>query len=511
MSRDITRRSLLVAGAAGFGAGLASTKVGWLLRHLTSNEFAGTPAGPDAQRAPVLPCSGDITYAIKAFPLDFVIKHGESVPISFGALPGVGMQNISGYDIHDTLSGHLVCSDHTPRRLSEPVLSSYLDGYLWQDTLDVDSGGLTPGIYHGRLYDDQGRHSDPFHFVVRQRHQKSARPLVGIVYPTYTWQAYNSIGGGSFYVHSLPEPKQVSLRRPLWANDVPDSTPDEQTIHSPVAANQFAQLLHAESIDFVPLTSQDLHSWPAWLNQVRVLAFLVHDEYWSPEMRRNVHQFLTRGGRAALFAGNVCWMKIAAQPQGIRCRRWSPEPAGTREPTGLWHRSPISWPEEATFGQSFRFGGFPLASLFDAQTAAAAHHIDADSYAKSGGIKIESPAHPIFASTGLKRNENYGSEFPLLFLEIDGLPLNASGAVDRSRSSAIPREVEVLATGTVFLRDDRGENAHISRAAVVTETKIGAGRVLHLGSFGWFRALRAGDRRARTIVTNTLRYLLNHA
>jgi len=511
VSRGITRRSLLAAGAAGFGAGLASTKVGWLLRHLTSNEFLGAQPGADSPRAAIPASSGDTTYAIKAYPLDFTTSQGQPVTLSYGSLPDAGVQSISGYEIHDTLSGRLVCSDHTARRLSAPVSSSYLDGYLWRDTLDVDSGGLAPGIYHGRLCDDQGRHSDPFHFVVCQRHQQSARPLVGIVYPTYTWQAYNSMGGGSFYVTSLPEPKRVSLRRPLWANDLPGSAPDTQTVHSPVAANLFAQLLHAESIDFVPLTSQDLHSWPAWLNQVRVLVFLVHDEYWSLEMRRNVHQFLTNGGRAALFAGNVCWMKIAAQPQGIRCRRWSFEQAGAREPTGLWYRSPISWPEEATFGQSFRFGGFPLASLFDAQTAASALQVDADSYAKSGGIKIKKPAHPIFASTGLRRDENYGNEFPLLMLEIDGLPLNSSGEVDRSRAPAIPREVEVLATGIGFYRDYWGEDAHISRAAVVTETKIGAGRVIHLGSFGWFRALRAGDRRARTIVTNTLQYLLNHA
>src|SRR5206468_264511 len=101
-----------------------------------------------------------------------------------------------------------------------------------------------PGIYQGRLYDASGRPCDPFHFVVRARSVQTARPQVGIVYPTYTWQAYNAFGGGSFYDTTLPEPKHVSLDRPWWDGDPPGSARDNFTMHSPVSANYFASHLH---------------------------------------------------------------------------------------------------------------------------------------------------------------------------------------------------------------------------------------------------------------------------
>lgn len=492
---------MLLAGV-GFGAGWAAhVGLGKYLRRLhEENPVVQGPSRPDTGPP------SDRCYSIKAYSPRFIVERGDPIPISFGAMePNGPPAGSSGCEIIDGLSGRQIYSDRVGRQLTPPASASYKDGFFWSDNLVLDGASFPAGFYQGYLLDEAGKRSDPFHFAVRDKGPRVDRPLVGLVFPTYTWQAYNSVGGGSFYTTALPDPKIVSLKRPLWSEDLPGIPTDAMTIHSAVAASAFPQFLHDKGVDFVPVTSEDLHTWPAWMKQLRLLVFLVHDEYWSMPMRRQVHEYLVAGGQAAVFAGNICWMKVNVGPDAIRCRRWSFEAPGAVDPTGLWYRGPINWPEEATFGQSFRFGGFPLASLFDEKSAQSALQIDPDVYRASGGIIIREPEHPLFAGTGLKSGDNFGSDFPLLMTELDGLPLTAEGLIDRERSPAIPKDVNVLATGLGFYRDYWGENAYLNRAAVVTESRIGAGRVMHFGSFGWFRGLARKDPRAQTIVTNALR------
>ena len=81
--------------------------------------------------------------------------------------------------------------------------------------LDVRLPRLPSGVYFMRVTATTGQAVAPF--VVRPAHLGTAP--VAVIIPTYTWQAYNRLGGGTWYACACVH--TVDLLRPYLSGGVP--------------------------------------------------------------------------------------------------------------------------------------------------------------------------------------------------------------------------------------------------------------------------------------------------
>jgi hypothetical protein len=167
------------------------------------------------------------------------------------------------------------------------------------------------------------------------------------------------------------------------------------------------------------------------------------------------------------------------------------------------------FPEEKTFLASFRFGGYGLKhalhkpALKDHLTKLSAGEIEA-----AGALTAVQPDHPLFDGVALGPGNTFGAEVPIVYREIDGIPLKPDGSVDRDWYNADEIEPEIIATGlTVSNRRYRP----IERVGVVMEADVRRGHVLHMGSFGWALGLMQKNPDVKRIVLNAYRHCLSFA
>lgn len=111
----------------------------------------------------------------------------------------------------------------------EKCAAYYNGGCAYSHTLSLPARSLKIGSYYAFLTDDSGADSHPVFFNIHPDGSSLGTFEVLVVYPDYTWQAYNRFGGGSLYTIFRPEGKvavrshehvisrlySVSLHRPL--------------------------------------------------------------------------------------------------------------------------------------------------------------------------------------------------------------------------------------------------------------------------------------------------------
>lgn len=357
------------------------------------------------------------------------------------------------------------------------------EGADYKCDIAIDTAALAPGFYECVVADTAGQTSRDIFFNLKPR--KLAGYDIVCVLPTFTWQAYNRVGGGSFYNNTKGPELTVSLHRPLSRKR--DNFPD--------AAIPFLAMFEQERIRWACIDSSDLHSDCLPSGKAPVIALLTHDEYWSQAMRGRIDNYLDARGVVLVAAGNVCWWRVDVEGNDVTVRKKNKQ-------EGLWFHN--KRPEETTFASSFRFGGYPvdvaqkmprllkqIESLTPAQITA------------SRAVTVVAPEHPLFEGIKLPASGAFGGEVPIMYREIDGVPLRKDGGLLRKRHGHRRIKLKILATGITV----RGyKRSSTRKVGVIVEAPIRHGHVLHLGTFGWSLGLSQKNKDVRRVLLNAYRY-----
>jgi hypothetical protein len=368
-------------------------------------------------------------------------------------------------------------------RIFEQMPKNYRDeGAGYDCRIPLDTTGWPPAVYECVIFDDAGNKSRDIYLNVKPRSFDGCD--IVCVLPAFTWQAYSHVGGASFYPEKKGQESTVSLCRPIVRKA-------DNFIES---ALPFLALFESKRIAYACIDSLDLHRRLCPLKGVPVVALLTHDEYWSDAMRAEIDRYLAQRGVMLVMAGNVCWWRIQVGGNNISVDK--------RRGHGLWHLEGA--PEENSFGASFRFGGYPVElAAENPKLAPLVAHLSGPAIRESRGIQVTEPDHPIFRGIELTRNGSFGGDVPIMYREIDGVPLNDDGTVDRNRYKADNVAPHILATGLAV--SGRGR-ASVQKVGVVVEAGVNGGHVLHLGTFGWSLALRTKNKAATKVIANAYRY-----
>jgi hypothetical protein len=231
-------------------------------------------------------------------------------------------------------------------------------GCGWSATYTIATAGWPSGVYNAHFETPDAATYDIM-FVVRGS-TASPHPILYQL-PVTTYQAYNSWGPSPQYEASLYMINGVQGGVPQVSYDRPYK--EDKFREFDLTFVRFMEWAFAGQVDYC--TSIDVHANQALLgNQAsgslnyRLFLTSGHDEYWSPEMRRQVEWFIKNGGNVAIFAGNVCWWAIkfadSATNRILVCQR--------QADTNYWFMNPsasfLNSPEDALTGISYRRGAY---------------------------------------------------------------------------------------------------------------------------------------------------------
>ncbi len=383
------------------------------------------------------------------------------------------LRNIGWYDNH----GPRACMQTLP------------DGHFVETGVNWDNGfGLhrqvitapdRTGLYYFHAKGESGAFFS-FPLVVAP-----ARPRapVAVLASCITWNAYNPFGGRSNYIMAarmidqpivnsksdLPRYKlsdygewtsaaefaPLSFDRPEPVNFVPETVECTDPIEGRAACHlapaewRLLGWLERQGYDYDLYGEPQLHTGVLNLDAYQVLILGVHPEYWSEEMYWALKRWVfERGGKLLYLGGNGlnCKIEFLDGGKSMRCLN--------------------SWP-----------GGFE--SRFHAQVESEANLLGVV-YSDPGAMTVApyaviEPDHWVFAGTGLKRGELFGTK-TLHERYGDG----ASGHETDKISPSSPKNIVLLAQG---LNPDCG-GAHLT----YFETPSG-GAVFSAGSITYPTAL----------------------
>ncbi len=334
-----------------------------------------------------------------------------------------------------------------------------------------------------------------------------ARPCapLAVLASNLTWNAYNSFGGRSNYIHAdeLPPEPTVNARLDLkryaeaeflsWdaadyaplSFDRPEPfnhIPFDERLADPIEGRQSCHLAPAEwrllgwledrGLPYDYYAETQLDDGTLDLSAYRALVSAVHPEYWTRRMYDRVKQWVFHeGGRLLYLGGNGLNCEVELEGSSMRVRNGrikglDIEGVGAESRFALRHES-----EANLLGVVFTPAGI--------MTGAPYRVLDA--------------AHWLFDGTGLKEGDLFGERS--LHRRCPG---GASGHETDKRSMTSPAGTRLLAKG--LNPDDGG-------AEVVHFDTLHGGGVLSVGSISWVSSLPVDDDVAR-ITENAVRRFL---
>jgi hypothetical protein len=433
---------------------------------------------------------------LNGYPETFSLFAGETLRLRLARKPKKRLFPRKAFlrdiEMRDAVSGKTVAKfrPDTKILIAEQTVADYRDdGAAYSALVEIDTAGWPPGVIECVVRDTIGGTSQAV-FVNIKPVSFEGYDLVCVL-PFFTWHAYSLSGGHSFYSVSHKGVRTVSTRRPLHRMG-------DNAMNASLA---FLETFTQGGVKWACVDSMDLHGGALPEGRAPVMALLTHDEYWSWDMRSQINRYLRRGGVLMVAAGNVCWWAIDVEgPNLIVDKSDKPD-------TAYWYLK--DFPEEKTFLASFRFGGYSLKHALLKPTLA--HHMakmSAEEIEAAGALTVVRPGHPLFAGVVLGPGNTFGAEVPIVYREIDGIPLKPDGSVDRGWFEADEIEPEIIATGlTVSNNRYRG----INRVGVVAEADVRRGHVLHMGSFGWSRGLAQKNEAVKRIVLNAYHHCRSFA
>ena len=331
------------------------------------------------------------------------------------------------------------------------------------------------------------------------------RADIAVLASDINWNAYNSFGGRSNYIHpdQLPSTPTVNARLELKRYNDPEGlqyeggelplsfdrpepinhVPEEARVTDPIegrAANHLAPAewrllgwLEREGFDYDLWSETQLHQRRLRLDDYRVLILGPHPEYWSSRMYFEVKDWVfNRGGRLVYLGGNGlnCEVELRDDDSMIAHNgRYDHAAPGANE--SRFHSRQES--EANLLGVVFTFPGIMTAAPY----------------------KVIEPDHWVFAGTRLKAGSEFGHECQHM-----RVPGGASGhETDKISPANSPKNVQLLAKG--MNPDDGG-------AHMVIHEPDGGGAVFSTGSITYVSSLLVSDP-VSTITRNVLQRFLS--
>ena len=334
-----------------------------------------------------------------------------------------------------------------------------------------------------------------------------ARPTapLAVLASNITWNAYNSFGGRSNYIHAdefpptptvnsrydlkryadreflswnAPAYAPLSFDRPEPFNHIDpserlaDPIEGRQACHLAPAEWRFLGWLEQQGFAYDYYAETQLDSGVLDLSQYRVLATTVHPEYWTRKMFDVVKRWVfEQGGRLLYVGGNGlnCEVDFSGDAMVVRngaITGLDAETIGADSRLALRHES-----EASLLGVVFTPTGIMTGAPY----------------------RVLDDSHWAFAGTGLKNGDLFGLQS--LHRRCPG---GASGHETDKRSEQSPAETRLLAKG--LNPDDGG-------AEMVHLTTASGGEVFSVGSINWVSSLPV-DSHISQITRNAVERLL---
>ncbi len=354
------------------------------------------------------------------------------------------------------------------------------------------------GLYYFHAKSEAG-HFFSFPWIVAPR---QPRAKIAVLASNITWNAYNSFGGRSNYIHpdKLPQQPTVNARlelkrytdpehvnydttdyaplsfdRPEPVNHIPEQVEATDPIagraacHLAPAEWRLLAWLERERLDYDYYAETQLHFGQLDLAAYRVLILSTHPEYWSRQMYDRVKQCVfEEGGRLVYLGGNGLNCDVEFLDEQTCIYRNDDERRLRGRGRPFESRFHLRQESEATL----------LGVVYDDRgimTAAPYRVIDADHWA--------------FAGTGLVKDSLFGQASLH-----ERVPGGASGHETDKISKSSPVGTRLLAKGTN--PNEGGAEMSIIEAA-------GLGSVFSAGSITWVSSLLVDDAVSR-ITANVL-------
>lgn len=365
------------------------------------------------------------------------------------------------------------------------------------------AGPARSGLYYFRASTASGRQFS-FPWIVAP-----ARPVakLAVLASNITWNAYNSFGGRSNYIHAdgLPPTPTVNSRAELkrysdagfftWGADhypalsfdrpepfnhidfnekLIDPIEGRQACHLAPAEWRLLGWLESRGVQYDYFAETQLDDGTLDLNNYRVLISAVHPEYWTRKMYERVKRWVfEEGGRLAHLGGNGLNCEVELRSDG----------------SVLYHNG--------------KCAGLTVAGLGGFESRYAMRHeseanllgcVFTPEGAMTGApYRVLDAAHWAFERTGLKTGDLFGERS--LHMRCPG---GASGHETDKVSPSSPRNTKVLAKG--LNPDDGG-------AEMLTFDTPSGGMVFSVGSINYVASLPVDEYVSR-ITENVLRRFL---
>lgn len=360
------------------------------------------------------------------------------------------------------------------------------------------------GLYYFRAFTTSGRQFS-FPWIVAP-----AKPTtkLAVLASNITWNAYNSFGGRSNYIHAdgLPPTPTVNSRAELkrysdaghftwgaehypplsfdrpepfnhidFGTQITDPIEGRQACHLAPAEWRLLGWLEARGFTYDYYAETQLDAGTLDLSQYRVLVTAVHPEYWTRRMYERVKQWVFHeGGRLVYLGGNGLNCEVELRSDGsVVYQNTAIRGLDVKGLGGYESRYAIRHESEANLlGVVFTPAG--------AMTGAPYRVVDA--------------SHWVFERTGLKNNDLFGTES--LHMRCPG---GASGHETDKLSASSPRNAQLLAKG---MNPDEGGGE------MVTFDTPSGGMVFSVGSINYVASLPVDEFVSR-ITENVFRRMLD--
>ncbi|TGK22807.1 N,N-dimethylformamidase beta subunit family domain-containing protein [Leptospira stimsonii] len=307
---------------------------------------------------------------------------------------------VSSWGTPPALENDLSMESATVSVDSQDIYScSIPDGCSWPLTLTktIPSSGWESGLYYLKL--DASRR---IYFVVKPNSPAITSNILMVI-PFSTWQAYNTWGGTSTY----PDPSQNIARSA-------EASFNRPTIGDPGRHLSFIRSMLSKGYTLEFASDVDLHANPNLLTPYQLALFVGQNEYISKPMRQNLDFYVQNGGNMAVFGGNTSWFQIRLTSDSLGnanrlliCYKTKDQINDTSDPvftssdksttTFNWYQPILNYPENQTFGLSYRYGtifGPPSMSVVNA-----------------GAFEVKQANHWVYENTGAQDFQLFGLFF----------------------------------------------------------------------------------------------------
>lgn len=232
------------------------------------------------------------------------------------------------YDVKGNVVDSLEIQERSQRIYENPSV----EGFGFQANTQYPIPRLRPGLYTWEK---------TVPFLIRG----DVSTPISILYPVNTIQAYNVVGGKSFYSLFSEASDTISFLRPTFPAISFMVRPMLEWLYE----GEFPQRF---------LSDVDLESSTS-LDSTHLLIIIGHSEYWSRSGRNTFDRYIESGGNALILSGNTMWWKVRYLPESAQliCFKQGNDPHTGEGQTGNWHDHLNQGPS-TSIGVSFQQGGY---------------------------------------------------------------------------------------------------------------------------------------------------------